>query len=826
MSVEIVENLSNEVSLPPYVINDLSPIRTQSETIDWCMNTLQIPRIRAEFGLTGKGVKVAVIDTGCHIDHEDLKGAVLSHHNVTNEAYAWTNGHSTGVSSLIGARQNDLGIQSVAPNCQIIAIKALAESGSGSLNDIVKGIDLAVSLGAHVINMSLGGNQGIPELERAVNNAVSKGIHVICAAGNSGGENTVGWPARYAETVAVGATNQNNQSSAFTSRGPEVDIAAPGERILVAWKNGGYATVSGTCIRGDQWVHTENGYKEISKIEIGDKVYTLNEITQQLELKPVTNKISNGIKTVYNVKTTNGEIVCTDNHPFLTGYVGDDGQRNEAGQRSYNKGLKWTQLVDMKVDDIVVMSQIKRDSESSISLLNSLKSKLPYFNLDTAYAMGYWLGDGWYGTNSLVVYAKINFWNDLVEKFIKAFPECEVYNTFREDRNEYNIHVKGSNIKDLFTSFGFKSGAKNKEIPEFVFGLPTEYREALLAGLFDSDGTINEYDGGRNAALKVSSKKLAKGFKKLMESMNIRCSNIYTQEPRESFIKGRLIKGSESYSSTTYQFYKLQSIKEHLLDERYVDVLDNNNDDYLSQNSVGRVKINGIKVRPPKLDNDDLYFGKITEIREIGQDEVWDITVEDNHNFLCENFVVHNSFASPLMAGCYALFVEAGIKVSHTILRETAIDIEETGFDHKSGFGLFNPYEIIKKYRKVETSCNPIGGYRITNVTDNSLTIQWDGLLLAGVRYSVSAYEGNRSLFVNKTVSNSTIDVTGLNSNTSYLFKIKTVCPNGNLSDERVIDVKTLDKQTSKIDLTDVKSAISGLSSVLSQLNNFIDKNK
>ena len=82
-----------EASIPPFIINDLNPVRTQSETIDWGMNTLQIPQIHKEFGLTGKGVKVAVIDTLVNSNHEDLVGAIIQNNNVTNENIPEGNGH-------------------------------------------------------------------------------------------------------------------------------------------------------------------------------------------------------------------------------------------------------------------------------------------------------------------------------------------------------------------------------------------------------------------------------------------------------------------------------------------------------------------------------------------------------------------------------------------------------------------------------------------------------------------------------------------------------------------------------------------------------------
>lgn len=248
--MKVNEILRNEddrlVFLPPYVVNDANPVLPNAETIDWSILSLKIPQIHSEFKLTGKGVKVAIIDTGVHADHEDLKGKVIETHNTTSEAYGWTNGHGTGVAALVGASKNTTGILSVAPDCQIIAIKALTESGSGSMVDIVEAVNLAIDRGAHVINMSLGGGGGFAPLEAAINRAAAAGIYVISSAGNSGADNSVGYPGKYPNGYAIAATNQAGKVSAFSSRGPEVDIAAPGERVLTAWKNGGYATVSGT----------------------------------------------------------------------------------------------------------------------------------------------------------------------------------------------------------------------------------------------------------------------------------------------------------------------------------------------------------------------------------------------------------------------------------------------------------------------------------------------------------------------------------------------------------------------------------------------------
>lgn len=234
-----------EFYLPPFVVNEFDPLLPLSQTIDWGLNKLGIPTIH-EAGFTGKNVKVAIIDTGVNTEHPDLKGAVIKSINVTGEAAAHSNGHGTGVAGVVGARNNSFGILGVAPDCQIVAIKAMRETGGGVTSEIVRGIDAAIAEGCHIINMSLGTMTDDPSLREAVKRATDKGILVVCAAGNNGQIDSVNYPGRYELALAIAATNTSGNISAFSSKGWDIDIAAPGERILTTWKNNTYATVSGT----------------------------------------------------------------------------------------------------------------------------------------------------------------------------------------------------------------------------------------------------------------------------------------------------------------------------------------------------------------------------------------------------------------------------------------------------------------------------------------------------------------------------------------------------------------------------------------------------
>ena len=183
-------------------------------------------------GQGGWGIKVAVIDTGVDCGHADLVGGCAYGANFVNAALALDDhGHGTHVAGTIGARDNGQGVIGVAPEVELYAVKVLDANGSGSWSAVAAGIDWAVQNGMNVISMSLGGTAGSQAVADAVAAADAAGILVVSAAGNSGCCNTVLYPAKYPESMAVAAVDQLDQWASFSSTGPEVDVAAPGVAI-------------------------------------------------------------------------------------------------------------------------------------------------------------------------------------------------------------------------------------------------------------------------------------------------------------------------------------------------------------------------------------------------------------------------------------------------------------------------------------------------------------------------------------------------------------------------------------------------------------------
>ncbi|MEK7383588.1 MAG: S8 family peptidase [Elusimicrobiota bacterium] len=199
----------------------------------------------------GKGVKVAVIDTGIDMTHPDLQGKVDGGYSAIKktenpEDYTDDNGHGTHVSGTIAALRNGKGVVGVAPKARLYAVKVLDADGSGNLSDVIDGIVWAAKNDMQVANMSLGAPVSSDAMQRAVRYAKGRGVIIVAAAGNSGG--AVGFPGSYPEVVAVSASDSKDQLASFSSRGPEVDFVAPGVDVVSTKMGGGYVSYSGTSM--------------------------------------------------------------------------------------------------------------------------------------------------------------------------------------------------------------------------------------------------------------------------------------------------------------------------------------------------------------------------------------------------------------------------------------------------------------------------------------------------------------------------------------------------------------------------------------------------
>ena len=226
-----------------------SAIAAQRKEETWGINRVHAP---AAWPLTeGKGVKVAVIDTGIDTGHPELSGIVDGGYSAITKTenpadYQDDNGHGSHVAGTIAAKRDGKGVVGVAPKARLYAVKVLDADGSGNLSDVIDGIVWAAKNKMDVANMSLGAPVDSEAMKRAVRFARGSGVVVVAAAGNSGG--AVGFPGAYEDTIAVAASDFADKLAGFSSRGPEVDFIAPGVDVLSAKMGGGFASYSGTSM--------------------------------------------------------------------------------------------------------------------------------------------------------------------------------------------------------------------------------------------------------------------------------------------------------------------------------------------------------------------------------------------------------------------------------------------------------------------------------------------------------------------------------------------------------------------------------------------------
>jgi major intracellular serine protease len=250
-----------EVKLLDHVITQSNVILTTPEIPDGVsmVNALSL----WNEGNEGQGVVVAVLDTGIAA-HPDLVGRVIGGRNFTLEYGGdptnYTDGHfhGTHVAGTIAANRDDIGVVGIAPQVSLLVLKVLDNTGAGSFQSIIDGIDYAIAWRGpqgqrvRIISMSLGGSLAPFTLHDAIKRADAAGIVIVCAAGNEGdGDSTtteVSYPGYYPECICVGGFDMSGGIAGFSNSNDQIDLVAPAVNILSTYYTGGYALASGTSM--------------------------------------------------------------------------------------------------------------------------------------------------------------------------------------------------------------------------------------------------------------------------------------------------------------------------------------------------------------------------------------------------------------------------------------------------------------------------------------------------------------------------------------------------------------------------------------------------
>lgn len=227
-----------------------------------------------DLGFRGKGIKVAVLDTGVSQDHPMIRPNIIHAESmVEGESPEDAHGHGSWCASAIAGvpvTTSQGTLFGVAPEAKLIILKVLSDKGSGTMQGVVAGMERAVELGADIVSMSLGslfGTNLSPDSRTLNELAVRNGVLFVTAVGNSFAPLSVGSPACAALSIGVGAVAMqvpsNGAPSTYSSKGPTLDgvpkpdistyggnVLSPGssELLLAAGKRGSYMGMAGTSM--------------------------------------------------------------------------------------------------------------------------------------------------------------------------------------------------------------------------------------------------------------------------------------------------------------------------------------------------------------------------------------------------------------------------------------------------------------------------------------------------------------------------------------------------------------------------------------------------
>lgn len=199
---------------------------------------------------TGKGVTVAVIDTGVKANHEDLPNLRRVEVTNGNEPLGLDDatGHGTHVAGIIGAAMgNGKGGAGIAPGAAILSLRVVNAAGYIYDSALIAALRAAVKNGAQIVNISIGGTAYNAVFQKVINEAAEAGVTVVAAMGNDG-TNCLNYPAGYDNVIGVVSVDRTNNRASGSSYGTWGDVAAPGAAVWSTTYHGSYGPKSGTSM--------------------------------------------------------------------------------------------------------------------------------------------------------------------------------------------------------------------------------------------------------------------------------------------------------------------------------------------------------------------------------------------------------------------------------------------------------------------------------------------------------------------------------------------------------------------------------------------------
>jgi len=379
--------------------------------------------------------------------------------------------------------------------------------------------------------------------------------------------------------------------------------------VYVCYDNEAYMN----CLSLSTLIATKDGLKRITEIKVGEEVYAFDMKTHQLVLKRCSGRFDNGIKDVYELSTLHHSIKATSNHPFLVLKRNGRGKINE---------LVWKELKDISSGDEIAVSKQLVPGKSKKFDFNKVKkgdykvNRINEVSIPQSSSpelmkyLGLYVGDGWVRTKK----GEVGFAlpeNSKGRGVLRGLHNGIFNNCMRIDKTY--VYINSVNMAKFIDSLGFGQGARNKKVPSWVFTLPKEEKEAFVQGLMLSDG----YQIDNSMRYVSASSELLKTLRLLLQSMDYRAGKIHYQTKTKgtSCVKRKLLKDSK-YGYICFSKKSPWNVEKYPSQYKYQNFL---------------------------IDNEYFAMEKVKEIKLVGKEPTLDLRVEDEHNFITNGIVVHNT---------------------------------------------------------------------------------------------------------------------------------------------------------------------------------------
>lgn len=389
-----------------------------------------------------------------------------------------------------------------------------------------------------------------------------------------------------------------------------------GHRVLyLCYNNEAYMN----CLSTSSMIMTKEGLKKITEIKEGEEVYAFDQNTYGLALKKCTGVFDNGEKEVFELETLHHSIRATGNHPFLVLKRSGRGKEN---------GFVWKTLEEVKIgDEIVVLKGLENGSSFKFNGFRKVKKgdykvdRLNEINLpetsnpDLMKYLGIFVGDGWVRNGNGRAEVGFALPDDTVSRGVLTNLHSKIFgNKIRSD--ESYVYIDSINLANFIDSLGFGKGAKNKTIPGWVFTLPYEEKESFIEGLMLSDG----YSINGSSRYVSASPQLLRTLRLLLRTMGYRVGKIHRQVKE----KGTICVYRELLKDSEFGYICFSKRK-----EPNVAAVERFPSQYKYRNFL--------------VGNKYFETEKVRSIKSIGIEPTLDLRVEDEHNFIADGIVVHNT---------------------------------------------------------------------------------------------------------------------------------------------------------------------------------------